>query len=172
MKSPSPHSASQPTDRCIRCEQSWKRMNELIHLDQVSDCVADLPIKSFSMRGASHEWLISNGSLSLEGQSWASAPLKVPRGWTGLSLRNQSNRHLRSIAKKLWTTGHCHYPVTVTGLTRQQQWSRSTRNYCSPLGHICHTYCERISLSIGHPQAIVPMSSSDGIDRSNKHPSL
>ena len=37
MKSPSPRSASQPTDPCIRCEQSWKRMNELIHLDQVSD---------------------------------------------------------------------------------------------------------------------------------------
>ena len=67
MKSPSPRSASQPTDRCIRCEQSWKRMNELIHLDHVSDCVPEL--QSSSMRGAGQEWLFSNGSLSLEGQS-------------------------------------------------------------------------------------------------------
>ena len=68
MKSPSPRSASQPTDRCIRCEQSWKRMNELIHLDHVSDCVAELPMQSSCMQGAGQEWLISNGSLSLEGQ--------------------------------------------------------------------------------------------------------
>ena len=178
MKSPSSHSASQPTDRCIRCEQSWKRMNELIHLDHVSDCVAERHMQSSSMRGAGQEWLISNVSLSLEGQSRVSAPLKVGRGWTDLSLRNQSDRHLRSIAKNseplVTTPDPVTLPVTVTvtGLTRQQQWSRSTRNYCSTLGHICHTYCERISLSIGHPQAIVPMSSSDGIDRSNKHPSL
>ena len=69
MKSPSPRSASQPTDPCIRCEQGWKRMNELIHLDQVNDCVAELPMKSFSMRGAGHYCLISNGSHRLEGQS-------------------------------------------------------------------------------------------------------
>ena len=68
MKSPSAPSASQPTDRCIRCEQSWKRMNELIHLDHVSDCVSELPMQSSCMQGAGQEWLISNGSLSLEGQ--------------------------------------------------------------------------------------------------------
>ena len=43
-------------------------MNELIHLDHVSDCVAELPMQSSCMQGAGLEWLISNGSLSLEGQ--------------------------------------------------------------------------------------------------------